>query len=451
MIIAFLMSVFTVLEGTQLSYYTFLFEQSVSQTEWITCYSLQWMPGCLIDYDLKIIDTPGFGDTRGIDRDKMLVEQIRAIFSEKGESGIDILDAVWFVVQAPMCRLSPTQQYIFDSILSVFGKDIESNIFILITFADGKRPPALDALREAQVPLENYFIFNNSALYVDTNDNETGQIFWKMGKKGFEDFFKVLEQTQPRSLTLTKDVLKTRKELEQKISLIQKQISTGMQHLSIMREEQEELDKNQRFIDDSQDFTYEVSEEQAVHTKLPVGQHTTTCLKCNRTCHDNCAIPDDSGKRGCVAMDGKGYCMVCPNKCIWSEHKNLPYVIHLEKKKVVKTYEQTKAKYMAAQTDKDKNINVIDEMKREYNDLMEENKTLVTEVKMLINKLQQIALKPNPISEIEYIDILIENENEAKKQGYKDRVRILHELRQKAENVRDISEDKFSFQSKVAN
>ena len=380
-----------------------------------------------------------------------MVEQIRAVFSEQGDKGIDILDAVCFVIQAPMCRLSPTQQYIFDSILSVFGKDIASNIFVLITFADGKRPPALDALKEAHVPFEKDFVFNNSALYVDTNDNETGQIFWKMGKKGFEDFFKVLEQTQPRSLTLTKDVLKTRKELEEKISLIQKQISTGMQKLSIMREEEEALDRNQRYIKDSQDFSYEVSEEQAVNTKLPVGQHTTTCLKCNRTCHEDCKIPDNSDKKRCIAMDWNGYCKVCPNKCIWSEHKNLPYLIHLEKKKVVKTYEQTKEKYMSAKKDKDKNINVIDEIKREYNALMNENKTLVTEVKQLINKLQQIALKPNPISEIEYIDILIENENDAKKQGYKERVRILQELRQKAENIRDIGENKFSFQHKVAN
>ena len=421
----------------------------MSQTEWITCYSLNWIPGCLIDYHLNIIDTPGFGDTRGIDRDKKLVEQVRALFSDPGKQGIDKLDAVWFVTQAPMCRLSPTQQYIFDSILSVFGKDIGSNIFVLITFADGKRPPALDALKEAQVPFEKEFVFNNSALYAETNDNETGQIFWKMGKKGFEDFFKVLGQTQPRSLILTKEVLKTRKELEDKISLVQKQITAGMQHLSIMREEQEALDRNQRFIADSQDFSYEVSEEQAVNTELPVGQHTTTCLTCNRTCHENCAIPDDSDKAGCVAMTN-GYCRICPNKCIWSDHKNLPYIIRFEKRKVIKTYEQTKAKYQSAQQEKNKNVSVIDEIKRKYNNLMEDNKALVIEVKQLINRLQEIALKPNPISEIEYIDILIENEKEAKKQGYKERVKILEELRQKAENIRDIGDDKFSFQNKSA-
>lgn len=37
-------------------------DQTQSQTEWITCYTFNWMPGC----HLNIIDTPGFGDTRGM-------------------------------------------------------------------------------------------------------------------------------------------------------------------------------------------------------------------------------------------------------------------------------------------------------------------------------------------------------------------------------------------------
>lgn len=419
-------------------------DQSISQTEWITCYSIHWLPGCLIDYHLNIIDTPGFGDTRGIDRDKMLVEQIRSLFSDPGDQGIDTLDAVWFVTQAPMCRLSPTQRYIFDSILAVFGKDIKSNIFVLVTFADGKPPPVFDALREAEVPYERGFTFNNSALYVNPSNNQTGKIFWNMGKKGFNDFFEILNQTEARSLTLTSEVLHTRKMLEEKISIVQKQITDGMQRLSIMREEEEELDRNRRLIADNQDFSYEVSEEQVMKEDLPVGQHTTTCLTCNRTCHENCAFADDNQKMNCVAMSNN-YCTVCPKKCIWSDHKNLPYLIYLETRKITKTYEQTKAKYQAAEKDKSKNINVIDKMKTEYNLLMVDNSTLVTEVKGCINRLQEIALRPNPISEIEYIDILIENEEEAKKTGYKDRIKILKELRQMAVNIKDIKEDKFVF------
>jgi hypothetical protein len=82
---------------------------------------------------LHIIDTPGFGDTRGIIRDKAIVDQIREFFTTPGDQGISFLDAVCFVTQAPLARLTPPQRYIFDAILSVFGQDIASNIYVLIT------------------------------------------------------------------------------------------------------------------------------------------------------------------------------------------------------------------------------------------------------------------------------------------------------------------------------
>jgi septin family protein len=37
------------------------------------------MEGSTIDYTLNIIDTPGFGDTRGIVRDKTIVEKTAGI------------------------------------------------------------------------------------------------------------------------------------------------------------------------------------------------------------------------------------------------------------------------------------------------------------------------------------------------------------------------------------
>ena len=191
-----------------------------------------------VDFNLNIIDTPGFGDCRGIMRDKELYKQIKAFFSSSKDQGIDCLDAVWFVVQAPMCRLSPTQRYIFDSILSIFGNDIKDNIFALITFADGQRPPVLDALEEAENPSQVNFIFNNSALFFNLNNTPNGRLFWKMGKQGFEEFFKVLNLTKARSLILTQEVLQTRQQLEDDICRIQEKIIEGTKEQSKMREEE---------------------------------------------------------------------------------------------------------------------------------------------------------------------------------------------------------------------
>ena len=428
--------------------------QADSQTEWITCYEIPWMPGCQVDYNLNIIDTPGFGDTRGITRDKELVRQIESFFSSSDKHGIDCLDAVWFVTQAPLCRLSPTQRYIFDSVLAIFGNDIKENIFILITFADGQRPPVLDAIEEAGIPHQGTFIFNNSALFVDPDSSPNGKIFWKMGKQGFEEFFKTLDNVTTKCLTLTKEVLQTRKRLESRISRIQRQIIRGTEEQQRMREETRVLKQHERDIDDNKNFEYKVKEVQVVKVDLPTGKHTTTCLICNFTCHENCAYANDDEKMLCWAMEDVDCeqcrnnddrekikcscseninCRICEQHCIWSAHKNQPYLIKPQEIYVCKTYHEMKKKYESAKDEKGKAVDVLEKIKEHYDAVMEKNKKLVTEVKHHINRLKEIALKPNTLSELDYINILIENENDGRKEGYKERVHILEELRGKAE------------------
>ena len=106
-------------------------------------------------YTFTITDTPGFGGTEGLRRDKKITKQIKEFFSLPPPDGIDHLDSIGFVVQASQVRLTSTQEYIFDSILSIFGNDVSKNIFMMITFADGQRPPVLAAIKEAKIPSQS--------------------------------------------------------------------------------------------------------------------------------------------------------------------------------------------------------------------------------------------------------------------------------------------------------
>ena len=103
--------------------------QAHSQTQDITAYTFHPMKGSAVPYTFTIIDTPGFGGTGGLRRDKKITEQIKQFFSIPPPDGIDHLDGIGFVVQASQARLTSTQEYIFDSILSIFGNDVSKNIF----------------------------------------------------------------------------------------------------------------------------------------------------------------------------------------------------------------------------------------------------------------------------------------------------------------------------------
>ncbi|KAG5840261.1 hypothetical protein ANANG_G00186940 [Anguilla anguilla] len=141
--------------------------QAESQTSEVTAYQIHHNEGFKVPYSFTIIDTPGFGDTRGIKQDKEITEKIRQFFTR--QDGIASIDAVCFVVQSALARLTHTQKYIFEAVLSIFGKDIASNIISMITFADGQKPPVLEAIRAADIPCATkkmgpFFISNSTTL-----------------------------------------------------------------------------------------------------------------------------------------------------------------------------------------------------------------------------------------------------------------------------------------------
>ena len=193
--------------------------EAYSRTKWISVYTFNKMDGSRLPYTFSIIDTPGFGDTRGINQDKKIAGLIKDLFSvSPKEYGIDEITAVGVVTQATIARLTPTQKYIFDSVLSIFGKDISGNVFLMTTFADGGPIPVIDAARSAGVPFQSAFKFNNSALFakkhyesdVDEDEDDIDEMFWKIGMKNFCDFFSALEKKEPKSLQLSKETLQER-------------------------------------------------------------------------------------------------------------------------------------------------------------------------------------------------------------------------------------------------
>uniref|UniRef100_A0A1X7U2T4 Fibronectin type-III domain-containing protein n=1 Tax=Amphimedon queenslandica TaxID=400682 RepID=A0A1X7U2T4_AMPQE len=61
--------------------------QAHSQTQMITAYTFYWQKASPLNCNLTIIDTPGFGDTRGLERDQQITRHIREFFEMKGRMG----------------------------------------------------------------------------------------------------------------------------------------------------------------------------------------------------------------------------------------------------------------------------------------------------------------------------------------------------------------------------
>ena len=286
--------------------------QTKSQTKQITAYRFL---DSILPYTLTVIDTPGFGDTSGIAKDKEIRQLIKDFFSKSGGEGIDQINGIGFVAQSTLSRLTVSQKYIFENVLTLFGKDIRSIVFLMTTFADGHEPQVLGAVEEANVPYQSFFKFNNSALFAsNTGDSPVDTMFWKMGMESFALFFESLSEAEPRSLTLTRQVLEERDQLEKIVQSLQQRIHTSLAKIDELKQEQVVLQEQEEAIDSTKDFKYTVKRTEKRRVDFPKKKCTTTCLTCDFTCHEVCTKSNDSDKKFLQRNENKLWkneCLLC--------------------------------------------------------------------------------------------------------------------------------------------
>ena len=99
-----------------------------AQFEQISSYRIRKPRGGNINYDLTIIDTPGFGDSRGITKDMQILEEFKYVFNKI----LTNINGICFVVKSADNRLDAAQTYVFNNILNLWAKDVRDNIFILM-------------------------------------------------------------------------------------------------------------------------------------------------------------------------------------------------------------------------------------------------------------------------------------------------------------------------------
>ena len=422
--------------------------QAHSQTQMITAYTFYWHDGSPLGCNLTIIDTPGFGDTRGLERDQEITKQIREFFQMKGNDGIDELHAIGFVTQASLARLTPTQKYISDSILSVFGKDIKDSIFIMTTFADGADPPVMEAIREAKIPHAAFFPFNNSALFANPNGAKSrhAKLFWEMGTCSFDDFFAKFMQMEGVSLQLTRQVLEERHQLETIVVGIQPKIDAGLAKIDELHQEEQVLKDRESEILANEDFTYSITVTKQRQVNAPRGTYVTNCATCHYTCHKSCAFDDDRDKWKCSAMDGGGQsnakCTVCPGSCSWNKHFNNGYHFELYQEVETRTKQELLDRYNEAKSAKANVESIIIKMESELEQLQKTVLFNIRRARTCLQRLDDIALKPNPLTEVEYIDLLIKSEEQQKKPGWKKRVDYFYQVRKQAEVLAKVKDQK---------
>jgi len=248
-----------------------------------------------------------------------------------------------------------------------------------------------------------------------------------------------------KSLTLTKEVLRYRSELENFVESLHRQLNQGLVDLDKFEQTVTLVNANKHKIDQNKDFIYYTTEtENYKEFFTNENKYTTICSTCKWTCHENCAYKDNSEKMNCCAMNNDGFCRCCPGKCHWAKHTNEPFVWKRKEKKVKQTNQALKDKYLDGQSKESQYVQIANGLRKDIEKKERVVINSVKDIKFCINEINRLALRANILQTNEYFDLLIESERKHRKLNWQARVKLIESLKKKNEMLREVTNDDWS-------
>ena len=203
-------------------------------------------------WPLRIIDTCGFGDTRGIEFDNKFIKDMKNLFDN---SEIYDLKAICLIFKATDTKMHSRADYIINKLLSFFSDDFLKNFIIIFTFADSlTNIPAINVLKgnlsfvQIFEDIENYpkFIFNNIAYFIDDRINYDS--VFNDNTRNFNHFLQYLKELEPISLENTKVIMNFRIKIENESKKIKGKIEEINKEIQNLVETKKYLDFNKKLI-----------------------------------------------------------------------------------------------------------------------------------------------------------------------------------------------------------
>ena len=395
--------------------------QAESQTDGVHLYYLK-------DYNNKpiiIIDSQGYGDTRGKTYDEMINETFRYVFSNV----IDHINTVCFISKSNTNRLDILTRYIFSSVTSLFSEDISENFIILATFAsddtlsDG--PDFIESIKTDADFLninkrmdKNWWYAFDSKTVLNNKTNELAKFSFQSLSDLYENKVKKL---RPKCIKKCAEILETRNEYrvqvnqltgifqnllveednlknkEKKINEVSKKIkdmesrindlTNDMEKLSPKNLEKKLTQLNDELMKKINDLNNQFIEEK-YKTLSPNGEVMTTfCVTCGKNCHDSCDCNFNSWGRCIKFSFWSKKCEVCG--CPKKDHRQ-DYYKYIVKSMRIKKDTNTEQLEEKKKAEKEKKMvqNIIDEKEKEKS-MLEKQKMEFNNYKTILKKEKQ--------------------------------------------------------------
>ncbi|XP_062618029.1 uncharacterized protein LOC134279626 [Saccostrea cucullata] len=427
--------------------------------EWLKVYHFDEYEGGRINLTLTIYDVPRFCSS-SMDCENQLLKQIEFVMNQVSAE----INLICLAIKGNDSHLATEQLEYFRSLLSIFEDHMMSNFCALYTFADVGEACIHKILRTNEIMPRKSFHLNLSSLF--QSSHRYSQTFWQMNSFQLDSFFDFVRQSSAKGICKKEQLLiplqseitpaeleafrndihvasrpteitpAKLEELKNDIASLQPQITKDISEMGEIKIQIFLFTTRKDEIVSNGDISFTIEEIRQIKKDLTPGLHVTNCMHCYYTCHENCAIPDDDGKRRCSAMDGDGNCMVCTSHCIWSIHKNTPYIYEYKKEVITKSYQEMKLNY---EKEKGKELTYdeyLENLNSDIQALLERLHGKVQKMAECQNELQGIEHSPIARSVGDTIDDLIEAEKRKQERGYEKRIEMYEELKKYSKMVK---------------
>lgn len=304
----------------------------------------------LLPSSFNLYDTPGFGDTRGIEQDKENLLKILGAMSKFGTiSGIIV------VINGREARLHTVIKASLETLKGNIPDRLRDNVIVVFTNCNRiTRNFQMASLYEYFTPSEDkVFYMDNSAFGSDPSsrvEEEMNQVLtdWANSIRTCSKIHQCLTQMDALPAADIEIILEARDRMR------------GYMHEALgdfgnVQKVAKELENLQRLIQQQKvdrqtasNYTATVMVE--VPEEVPANQNSTICMSCSHMCHEPCylnEIPDKGSTafRGCACMGGTSNCRRCTGQCDHTHHYHARKKVMKVQKPVERVIEDLKRKY----------------------------------------------------------------------------------------------------------
>ena len=381
--------------------------QMESKTNGVKLYDVQ-----LSELKVGVIDTPGFGDPRGISQDKENVKKIIAALRYE-----QFISCICLIINGRQARMSATLKYVMSEITAILPKEILNNIIVVFSNTSDPLdlnfdPKELDVFFGKSVTKCVFFIENPYCRFEKAKQKQgmfPRDMIAKSLLKAFEDTAKVLDEMHDaikdfgpvhtlRFITL----FEKKKEIEASVLHILTAYDNQKGLEKALEEAKKQVDAALKTKDLKKDF--KIVQPIEVAKMVTTNLHNTLCgvEGCYSNCHAPCVLDMSFMKavfKSCKSHGGSDHCKVCGHHYTKHYHAKIMFITETVEKDFINV--SMRKEFEDAQTQEERAGIIFSELEKQLEDSKAERDKLSKKLLVTINEFQTLGINRNYVLLIE--------------------------------------------------